>query len=149
MVPSLFIQQQIAALLAADVASLAATTAPKVHLSKAPFTPSPSLDPTSMVESDFAGYASVPIVSGTQLVFQDPLTLLQTIELKEPAGGFHFAVSGTAGLPQTVYGYYVLDSAGAVLLGSARLDTPIPLTANGQAFDIEGPGFAFLNNSPQ
>jgi hypothetical protein len=148
MQPSQSILNQIATLLAGDTTTLANAAALKIHLAKANFTPSPALLLAGLTEADFVGYAALAAGIGAQLNYVDPVTGLVTIEIKPPAGGWHFSVTGITNLPETIYGWYVTDNGTTVLYGSARLVTPIPLTASGQGFDIDLPKFAFLTNSP-
>jgi hypothetical protein len=149
MTPSRVLQLDIATLLAHDTATLAAVAAMNVHLAKAAFTPSPTLDPLTLTEADFAGYAAISPPAGNQLVYQDPVTGLYTVELKAPLGGYHFQTTGLGQLPQTIFGWWVTDNANAVLYGSGLLPTPIPLSIVGQGFDLPSLVFALLNNSPQ
>jgi hypothetical protein len=149
LIPSQVLQNIIATLLAHDTGSLANATAMHVHLAKAPFTPSPVLDVTGLVEADFAGYAIIDPTAGNQLEYYDPITGLVTVELATPVGGWHFQTTGTGQLPQTIYGWYVTDHTDAILYGSGLLATPVPLTASGQGLDLPPLTFAFLNNSPQ
>jgi hypothetical protein len=148
MIPSNVILDAIASLLANDATTLANMTALHVHLAQAPFTPTPALDPTTLVEANFGGYAVLDPTAGAQSVFLDPVTGLRTVELKSPIGGWHFQTTGTTNLPQTIYGWYVTDHTDAVLYGSGLLSTPVPLTAVGQGFDLPSLSFAFSNNSP-
>jgi hypothetical protein len=148
MIPSKTLQTQIATLIAGDATTLGSSTAMHVHLAKAAFTPSPNLDPATLTEADFAGYAAIDPTTGTQLIYQDPVTGLITVEIKEPVGGWHFQTTGTGQLPQTIYGWYLTDSTDAVLYGSGLLDTPVPLAISGQGFNLPTLTFAFANNSP-
>lgn len=148
MTPSAALQLQIATLIAHDTTTLANATALHIHLAIAAFVPTPQLDPTTLVEATFAGYAPIDPTAGNQLVYTDPVSGLITVELAAPAGGWHFQTTGTSNLPQTVYGWWVTDHTDAVLYGSGLLDTPVPLTLSGQGFDIPNPKFAFAANSP-
>src|SRR5713226_9047204 len=112
MVPSNAILDRIAVLLADDTTTLAAVLALKVHLAIAPFTPSRDLDVTTLTE------ATITPTAGNQLEYVDPVTGLRTVELTPPIGGWHFQTTGTANLPQTVYGWYVTNNAGTILYGS-------------------------------
>jgi hypothetical protein len=148
MIPTSEIQLQIAKLLAEDTTTLAAVAVLHLHLAKSPFTPNPGLDIGTLTEADFDGYGPIDVVAGSQLFFTDPATGLVTVELKSPAGGWHFACTGVTNLPQTIYGFYVTDNADAVLYGAQLLDTPITISASGQAFDVPNPRYNFSNNSP-
>ena len=149
MIPSVAMQKQIATLVAGDTTMLASATPPKVRLAKQPFTPAPTLDPTTLIEADFGSYAAKSPTNGVQLSVVDPLSGLQTVELIEPAGGWHWAANNVNNLPQSTYGFYVTDAGGTNLLGSGLLPAAVPLTAAGQAFDVISIRLAFLNNSPQ
>lgn len=148
MIPSTVIQDAIVSLLATDAATLASLTAMHVHLAVSPFVPTPSLDPTTITEASFPGYAALDPTAGAQLFYVDPLDGLLTIEFKEPVGGWHFQTTGTPTPPQTVYGWYVTDSTDAILYGSALLTTPVPLTATGQGLNLPTITFKFQNQSP-
>ncbi len=149
MQPSDAILNAIATLLAHDTATLANATANHVHLAKAPFTPAPGFDVTTFVEADFIGYAILSPTAGNQLEFLDPVTLLRTIELAAPVGGWHFQTTGITNLPQTIYGWWVTNAADTALYAMGLLGTPVALQASGQGFDLPLLRFAFLNNSPQ
>jgi hypothetical protein len=148
MTPTNVILAQIPALLAADTTTLAAALALKVHLSQANFTPGPALIVGSFTEANFSGYAALSPTPGSQNVFIDPATGLRTVELKAPLGGWVFITTGVANLPQTIYGFYVTDNAGAVLYASQLLATPIPLTVSGQGIVLPDIRFSFLGTSP-
>jgi hypothetical protein len=139
---------QIAKLIAADATTLGSATALKLHLAMANFTPSPALLLAGLTEATFAGYAAINLVTGTQLEYVDGVSGLRTVELKAPAGGLNFTVTGAANLPQTIYGYYVTDNGVTVLYGSALFPSPINLTVVGQGFDVPPLRFAFSNSSP-
>lgn len=112
-------QAWLAELAANAITALLGATpaAPTVKLAKAPFVPGPLLDPATITEADFTGYAAKTITAwGTvhsdgngQQIF-DPTTPLNWT----PTG------STTA---NTIYGYILLDSHG-VLLQSGLLPTP-------------------------
>lgn len=148
MTPSAALQLQIGTLLAGDTTTLASATALHVHTAKQPFTPSPALDVTTLVESDFGGYAPIDPATGVQLVYLDAVTGLITVEMKPPAGGWHFLTTSSSNLPQNVYGWYLTDSTDAILYGSGLLAPPVGLTASGQGFDLPSMTFAFPANSP-
>lgn len=137
MTPTTTILDKMAALLAADASTLApAALALKVHLAIAAFTPGNALVPGSFTEATYVGYAPVLGGVGACQNFVDPATGLRTVQLNEPAGGWHFACTGGAGLPQTVYGYYVTDNGTTVVYGSQLLPTPVVISASGQALDL-------------
>jgi hypothetical protein len=136
-IASQFIINRLATLLGTDATTLApAASPPKLHLAQAPFTPTPALLIAGLTEATFQGYAALVCAINAQQVFQDPVSGLQCIQMIEPLGGWHFLSSGVTGLPQTIYGYYLTDSAGVTLYASALFPTPIAVTAFPQAIDV-------------
>lgn len=137
MVPKDTLLDRLAVLLGSDANTLAPVAlALKVHLAIASFTPGGALVPGSFTEATFTGYTAISAGVGACTTFYDPTKGTRAVQLNEPAGGWHWGVTGTTGLPQTVYGYYVTDNAGTTLYGSSLLPTPVVLTASGQGFDI-------------
>lgn len=126
----------IGTLLGADVAWLAApTTFVALHLAKAPFTPGPGLDIGDLVEADFDGYAALHAASAATQVFFDPATGNQIVQVREPAGGWHWASSGVTNLPMTIYGAYLTSSDGTDLIATDLFAEPIVMTGTGQGVD--------------
>lgn len=123
-------------LLAADVPTLAPATGNKVHLSQQTFTPSPARVIGDFLEATFTGYAALVAGTGAQQTFTDAATGLRTIQILEPAGGWHWVSTGTANLPQTIYGYYVTDNGTTTLFGCALLQSPVTITASNQSVDV-------------
>jgi hypothetical protein len=123
-------------LLAADTTALADATPNKMRLAKNNFAPSENTLIGDIVEADFDGYAAKTITAGVQPEGFDPTTDASVIDLSPPAGGFRYASTGITSLPMTIYGYYVTDGAGAVLLASAAFPTPIVITRTGQVIDL-------------
>lgn len=124
--------------LAADNLPLAAVAATNdVRLIIADFTPDENLTFADLTFADFDGSTELSAALGDQQTGEDPLTGDQLITMIEPAGGWRWTVTGVTNLPQTVYGYALIDTAaGTDLLGVAKLPTPIPLTAVGQEINI-------------
>lgn len=123
-------------LLANDTATLNAVARPKLHLAKAAFVPGPGLLLAGLTEADFTGYAAVPVAAGAWNVFRDPNSGLIWVEAPIPAGGWHFDVTGTTNLPQTIFGWYVTDDGDTDLYGSELFDDPILLVTSGVGFDV-------------
>jgi hypothetical protein len=140
--------EQIANLLAADVATLAAALANKVKLAKANFTPSLDLGLAALTEATFPGYLALNAGTGPQLVYYDVATGLLTIELLEPAGGFHWESTAPPAPAETIYGVYVTDNAGAVLLGEVKFVTPLTINAANQGIDVANLQLKFATSSP-
>jgi hypothetical protein len=148
--PTNVLLDRMAALLAADATTLApAALNVHVHLAMAPFTPGPTLTVASFTEAAFTGYAALNAGTGGQQSFADPGTGNRVIQLLEPAGGWHWATTAGAGLPITIYGYYVTDNANAVLYGSALLPTPVTLAATAQGVDVAQVRFALIPSALQ
>lgn len=143
--------QHMVDLLAADTTSFAngvnADLPGHVILIKEAFTPSPDIDPLALqaIEADFTGYTTGGISSstGTQNTAMDPLTSDYLLQLKQPAGGFRWETTGTTNLPQTIYGYAVLDLDTPRCYWSALFDTPVVLTAQNQTVQVDQPQLAF------
>jgi hypothetical protein len=136
MLPSQAMLNRLMTILGADTGSIAAATAPKVHLAQAAFTPGPGLTLGSLTEATFTGYAALQGAAGAVVPFVDPLTGLLTLNVPDPAGGWHYSVTGGTSLPMTIFGFYVTDSGVATLWGASLFTTPVLLTASGQGVDI-------------
>ncbi len=127
----------------ADVTWLAEpTTFVAVHLAKNNFTPSPTLAITDLEEADFNSYAALHAASAATQVFNDPGSGNQIVQVREPAGGWHWQTGSSASLPQTIYGFYLTSSDGDTLIGSERFPTPFVLTDTGDGVDIAEVRFA-------
>lgn len=137
MVPTSVLELSIGTAMGADTTKLAeATPFVAIHLAKAAFTPSRELVLSDLTEATFDGYGALHAASAATQVFIDPATGDQIVQCREPAGGWHFVSTGVTGLPETIYGYYLTDAAGAVLYASEVFDTPVEITASGQGVDI-------------
>lgn len=120
---------------------------PKIALAKNAFNPTPGILVADLVPADFDGYAPIPSGTGVQQSFIDPLTGSRVVQLKEPAGGWHWVTTGVTLLPQSIYGWYVTNQAGTIVLASSRFSNPIPLTAIGQGIDLAQVRFEMLPNA--
>ncbi len=137
MLPTKVLEAAIAAAIGADVTTLAeATPFVEVQLYKAAFTPGPDLVPGSVTEADFDGYGAKHAASAATQVFTDPATGEKLIQVREPAGGWHWETSGITHLPMTIYGYGLAKSDGSALYATATFDTPIVLNGSGQGIDV-------------
>jgi hypothetical protein len=142
--PTNVILDSLATLLATDASKLAdPANAVHVHLAQNAFTPAAGLLIGSLVEATFDGSTAKNAGLGAQQEFLDGLSGRRTVQLNEPAGGWHWQVTGVTALPQTIYGFYVTDLADAVVYGSARLDAPVLLNGIGQAIDVANVRFTF------
>lgn len=127
---------RFAADMIADTTIFAPAGPCKVELVQAPFTP--GLDTSSLTVTPATFTGSTPIAAGVppHQLFQDPFTGDWFLQFKEPLGGWHWVTGDAVGLPQTIYGWVLLDAAGAACYGSELFATPIVLTAGGQGIDI-------------
>jgi hypothetical protein len=115
--PALVELEAIAANYIADLLG-ATPAAPLVKLVAAPFTPSPTLDPTTLTYATFDGYANKSVTSwGTvHIDGSNQATWISTSALDWTPTG-----STTT---NTIYGYVLLDSNG-VLVQSETFATPV------------------------
>lgn len=148
MTPSRVIFDAIADLLAADPATLSSATAMHVHLIKAAFTPSLDTDFATLVPATFTGSTPLNVTPGDQTVYYDAVSGLRTIELLEPAGGFHWQCTVDPATPETIFGIAVTDTANAVLIGTMLLDPQPTISAAGQGMDVGFIQLRFDLNSP-
>jgi len=142
MLPTLTLLERMADLIGADTVTLAApTTFVEIHLSQTAFTPTPTLVIGDLTPPTFDGYAPLSAGSAATQVFVDPATGDIMIQMMEPLGGWNFQTTGTTDLPQTIYGFALTDTAGAVVHGSQLLDTPVVIDGTGQGFNIPNINF--------
>lgn len=138
MMPSKALEAAIAAAIAADTATLAeATPFVSVLLIKAAFTPSPELVIGDLSEANFDGYATLHAASAATQVFTDPETGERIIQVREPAGGWHWETTGTTGLPQSIHGFALAKADKSVLYGTEAFDEPIVLNGTDQGVDVD------------
>lgn len=124
-------------LLAADATLLApAADAIYVGLVMNDIAPSEATVFADIVLATFDGHAELAVGVGTQPEGFDPATDDSIIDLKSPAGGFRWETTGVTNLPQTIYGYVLLDHAKTLVLAAESLPTPIVLTAADQRIDL-------------
>jgi hypothetical protein len=134
---SLTIREKAAQLLAADASTLApATDANVIALVKAPIAPGEGLLLIDITLADFDGSTPIDVGTGTQPEALDPNTADAIISLLPPAGGFRFETTGITNLPQTIYGYVLLNNAMTKVYASESLATPITLTAINQVIEL-------------
>lgn len=131
------LRQQALKLLAADPTTLApAADANQMALVMNEINPGEALTFADCTLATFDGSTPLLCGLGTQPTGSDPFTDAEVVSLKAPAGGFRWETTGTTNLPQTIYGYVLLNNAMDTLLAAARFDNPIVLTAADQV--IEG-----------
>lgn len=148
MIPAIELANAIVDAAAADTAYLAAATAMKVFPVVSNFVPSRSLDIGDLTLATFTGGGAKLAGTGAQDVFHDPLTAMRTIQIKSPAGGWTWECTAAPAEPETVYGFIVTDNAGAVLIGSGLLPTPVQIADVDDGFSVPYIRLAFNNSSP-
>jgi len=131
------LRQQAMKLLAADATTLApAADANVIALVMNEIAPGEALTFADLVLATFDGSTPIAVGLGTQPTGENPFTAAEVISLKQPVGGFRWETTGVTNLPQTIYGYVLLNDALDTLLASDLLDTPVTLTAVDQVIDI-------------
>lgn len=132
MIPTLALREQAMKLLAADTTTLAPVAANKMALVKATFIPSEELAFADLTLADFDGSTPLATAAGAPPEGLDPATTDSIIDLKAPAGGFRWETTGVTNLPQTIYGYALVNDAVDTVLCAALFPNPIELTAVNQ-----------------
>jgi len=137
MLPMKDLRLSIGELIAADDAFLApAANANKIALIKSAFSLEEGLEVGDLDLADFDGSAPIEGATGAQEAGLDPVTGDQIVTILDPAGGYRWEVSGDTNLPQTIYGFALLNNAGSGLIAAATLPAPITLTEEGQVINL-------------
>ena len=136
MLPMIALRKALGELLAADVPTLAPATANKIILIKDNFALEETLVAGDLTEADFDGYAAIAGATGAQQCGIDPNTGDQIVTIKPPAGGYRWETTGITHLPETIYGFALVDTTKATLLAATLFDTPITLTESGQEITL-------------
>jgi len=84
----------------------------------------------------FDGSTPIACGTGTQPEALDRNSNNAVISIKPPAGGFRFETTGTTDLPQTVFGFALLNDDSTVLLAAESLLEPITLSAINQLVQL-------------
>jgi hypothetical protein len=102
----------------------------KLHLFKTPVAFTPNMDVSAFTEADFTGYA----VSST-VVFTAPF--ISPLGIPTITGGLkQFVVDAMPTIFNTIYGWYLTDAAGTVLLFWRTFDAPVNLSLPLQGLDV-------------
>jgi len=145
---TLALREQMAKLLAADAATLApAADALQVVLLKNNPPVGENLAFADLQLADFDGSAALEPGVGAQDEGLDPSNNDAIVTMLAPAGGWRWETTGDTNLPQTIYGFALLDHAGTLLLAAETLPTPITLTGVNQQIDIGSVTLRQLANS--
>lgn len=147
MLPMRDVRLQLGDLLAADTTTLAPASANKIVLIMAAFALNENLILGDLVLATFTGSTAIAGSTGAQLVGLDPVTGAQVIEIKAPVGGYRWITGNAVNLPQTIYGFALVDNAAAVLLAAAALPQPITLQEAGQFISVD-PVYMTLVSQP-
>jgi hypothetical protein len=91
--------------------------------------PVPSSTLAQFTLATFGGYTPAAVTQGVSYLGSDGLVHVSF-------AGVQFSATG-AGLPVTVQGYGLTNTAGTIWVGGALLAAPIPLTVAGQAIVVE------------
>jgi len=136
-------------LLGADTATLNPGVGDEVEimLVQNDFAPAESLVLADVTLANFAGSTAIAAAAGAQPVLADPGTNDAIMDIKMPAGGFRWETTALTNLPQTIYGYVLMDSAHTVVYASERFTSPITLTAVNQRIDIGQPTITLPANT--
>jgi hypothetical protein len=136
------------ALLATDATTLA-PVANQIYIAlcKAPFIPAENLNFAGITLADFDGSTPIGVTVGAQPEALVPGTFDSRIDLSPPVGGFRFVTTGITNLPQTIYGFVLLDHAKTTLLASELLAQPVLLTVSGEVVADVQPSFTLPANS--
>jgi len=145
MLPMQAVRLRLGALLAADTMSLAPVLANKLAVIVAPFTEAETLQYSDLTLASTNGLSPIALATGSQEVAIDPVSQAQILTLVPGAGtGFRWVTSGTFPPSITVYGFALIDNAGATLLGVVTLATPIVLSATGYQVEADPQMMTFV-----
>lgn len=144
MLPMKALRLQLGELLAADTTTLAPVTANKIALVAGAFALSENLVVGSLTLATFTGSTPKAGASGAQQAGTDPVTGEQKITILAPAGGWRWECTVAPGSPETIYGFALLDTTLATLLGAAVLDTPVPIASVGDFVDLGAVEITFV-----
>ena len=136
MIPIKAIRLTLGTLAAADTTYLAAAAAMKVALVKASFVPTELLILANLTLATFTGSAAKAGVAGAQGTGVDPATGNQIITVLPPATGWRWVCTAAPTPAETIYGYVLTDNAGAVLLATGLLPTPITIANVSDQIDL-------------
>lgn len=116
------------ALVNAKVA-LASYVGAKLHLFSNNISPTPNNVLADFIECIFTGYAAASVTWSAAFYDQNGIAV--------SSGGALLFVQSAVTVGDNCYGAYLTDTAGAVLLGAARLDSPpFPFNAANKALEL-------------
>lgn len=136
MLPVKDVRLALGDLLAADVATFAPVAANKIALVVNNFVPDENLVLGDFTLASFNGSTPKAGAAGAQQVGIDPATQDQVITNLAPAGGWRWECAVAPGAAETIYGYILVDNAGATVLGMEKLTTPVVIANVGDYIDL-------------
>ena len=137
MLPMRPLRLALGSLLAADTAYLAPASTPnKIALINAPFTPNETMTASSLSFATFTGSTPIAGTAGAQGVGNNPLIGSQQITILAPAGGWRWTCTAAPGSPDIIYGFALLDTTLATLLGVQLLPQAISIQSVGDEVDL-------------
>lgn len=122
MLPMIALRVAIADLLAADIPTLAPAAANKIALIAAPFGVNENIVVGDLTFATFTGSTPKAGAAGAQQVGIDPATGEEVITNLAPAGGWRWECTATPGVPETIFGFALLDSTLATVIGVQTID---------------------------
>lgn len=132
-VPSGRMSEALAAWIASNFP--AAPTQAKLRLFKNNFTVSETAILADFTEADFDGYAAINIVDGS--TWTGPvLDASGNIKTVSPST-YTFIENSPETTPNTVYGFYITDSTGVLLVAAQNFSAPLDFTGGGAQVTVE------------
>lgn len=148
MLPSRAIRMAAITRLASDPATLAqAADANVIALVKNNFNPGEDLEVGDLELADFDGSTPLAVGLNTQPTAFQPGTDDSVIDLIAPVGGFRWETTGITNLPQTIYGWALLNEALDTVLASGVFETPPVLTVINQVVEVTDQSITLPKNS--
>ena len=124
--PVVIVNTEWEAMLNALVAATQPWNGAKLHLFKNNFVPAPQNDIAAFTEADFTGYAASSAITWSAAGYLPDGTAVVDGDAKT------FQVGATPTILNTIYGWYMTDGAGTVLIMARKFDNPVVLSAAGQ-----------------
>lgn len=92
-----------------------------------------------LTEPTFDDYTAIACAAGAAAAAVDPISNAWEIRPPEPNGGFSWIVGGDTDLPQTIYGWALVNHAKTALIAAENFAAPLQLTAQDQVVDVPQP----------
>ncbi len=111
--------------------------AKKVILFKNDFDPGVATLLGDLTLADFDGYAAKNLAEGVGLVGVDPLSLNREVVVKQAAGGLIWTLSGVTNLPQTIFGFAIVNKDADTLYAAERFENPLELIDGSEIVTVD------------